>query len=168
MPAPTRRSKAERAMYYEDHTLPRSADNVKTVIQLVPPQRIQDKPEALDAWNYICNDLASRELLSPSYIMDITLLVDNMVQYEELRQLLEDSGPIVPVMDKTGTQVTRYVENPAFSMVKRVEAVVMKLCEKFGLNPRDAVYVTNPDIKTQQAIEAKASGNGQKGITYFQ
>ncbi len=166
MPAPTRRSKAERALYYEDHTLPRSADNVQKVVKLDAPQRIQDHPEKLDAWNYICNDLASRQLLSPSYIMDITLLVDNMVQYEELRQTLEDTGPITPVMDKTGEKVVKYVENPLFSMVKRVEAVVMKLCEKFGLNPRDAVYVANPDIKTQ-AIDSTAS-DPKKGITYFQ
>ena len=168
MPAPTRRSKAERAMYYEDHTLPRSADNITTVVSLSPPDRIKDHPEKLDAWNYICNDLALRQILSPSYIMEITLLVDNIVLYEELRLTLEQSGPLVPVMDKTGDNVVKYVANPVFDMVKRTEAIMMKLCEKFGLNPRDAVYVTNPDIKTQQAIEAKATGNGQKGITYFQ
>jgi len=166
MPAPTRRSKAEREMFAEDHTRPRTADNIVQTISLTPPDRIIDNPLKLDTWNYICNDLAARSLLSSSYIMPITMLVDNIVSYNEYIAMLEASGPVAPVMDKTGEHIVRYVENPLFSIVKRTEAIIIKLCEKFGLDPRDSVYVTNPDIKTQ-AIEAQATDSKRKGINYF-
>lgn len=167
MPAPTRRSKAERAMFAEDHTLPRTADNIINVVSLTPPERIADNPSKLDTWNYLCNDLASRQLLSTSYIMPITMLVDSIFQYNEYVVVLEDSGPVTPVMDKSGENVVRYEANPLFSIVARLHAQILKLCEKFGLDPRDAVYVTNPDIKQQQAIEAQSTDAKRKGINYF-
>jgi hypothetical protein len=68
-------------------------------------------------------------------------------------------------MDKTGENVVRYEANPLFNIVAKLHAQIIKLCEKFGLDPRDAVYVTNPDIKTQ-AIEAQATEK-RKGINYF-
>ena len=165
MPAPTRRSKAERAMFAEDHTRPRTADNIINVVSLTPPERIADNPSKLDTWNYICNDLASRELLSTSYIMPITMLVDSVFQYNEYVVVLEQSGPITPIMDKTGDNIVRYEANPLFSIVARLHAQILKLCEKFGLDPRDAVYVTNPDVLTKQVLEDKSPKT--KGITYF-
>ena len=162
----TKRSKAERELYREDHTLPRVSDTIK-IVTLDPPQRIKDHPLKLDCWNYLCNDLAGRQLLSPSYIMSMTILVDNIINYNEYLEMLEGSGPLIPIMDKRGENVVRYVENPLFKMIKQIESIINKLCEKFGLNPRDSVYTTNPDIKTQAAIEAKPA-NDRKNITYFQ
>ena len=164
MPAPTKRSKSEREMYANDHTLPRESDVTK-VLTLPPPQRIQEHELKLEAWNYICADLASRQILSPSYLMSITILVDNIINYNEYLEILETTGALVPVFGRNGASITKYVENPVFKMVKDTEKVIIKLCEKFGLNPRDAVYVTNPDIKTK-AIEAQAT-DPRKGITYF-
>lgn len=166
MPAPTRRSKAEREMFAEDHTRPRTADNIINVVSLTPPQRIADNPLKLDIWNYICNDLASRQLLSTSYMMPITMFVDSVYQYNEYVEVLEQSGPVTPVMDKTGENVVRYEANPLFSVVARLHAQIVKLSEKFGLDPRDAVYVTNPDIK-EKAIEAQSTDTKRKGINYF-
>lgn len=163
MPAPTKRSKAERDMYYEDKTLPRTNDNLK-VVKLDPPDRIRDHSEKLDCWNYICNDLAGRQLLSPSYLMSITIFVDNVIAYNEYLTALENSGPLVPTFNKQG-EVIAYKENPLFNMIKRIEVILNKLCEKFGLNPRDAVYTTNPDLKTK-AIEAQQEPDRKK-ITYF-
>jgi hypothetical protein len=166
VPAPTRRSADERAMYAEDHTLPRVSDT-KKVIRLDPPDRIKDHPQKLDCWNFVCNDLAFRELLSPSYIFPITMLVDNIVAYNEYLEMLEGSGPLVPRMDRTGEKVVEYVKNPLFDMVKKLEVHINKQCEKFGLNPRDAIYVTNPDIKSKP-IEVQSSGDGKNGmILYF-
>ncbi len=165
MAPPTRRSAAERAMYYEDNTKVRN-QNTKKVVHIDPPDRIKDHPEKLDCWNYICTDLAGRQLLSPSYIMSITILVDNIVNYNLMLATLEDSGPLIPMLSKDGNQITGYKENPLFSMVKRTEKIINTMCEKFGLNPRDAVYTTNPDIKTQQTLEAPKS-DSKKNITYF-
>jgi len=151
-------------MYAEDHTKSRASD-AKLVVKLIAPQRIQDCPAKLDAWNHICNDLASRQILSPSYIFSVTMLVDNVVSYNELLQALEDSGPVIPVMNKEGTEVVKYDKNPLFDMVKRTEVSIMKLCEKFGMNPRDAIWVTNPDLKTQP-IETQAVTD-RKAIKYF-
>lgn len=150
-------------MYYEDKTLPRTSDAVK-VLTLPPPERIQDNAIKLDLWNYVCADLASREILSPSYVVSITILVDNICNYNEYLKILEDTGALVPVFSKDGETVVKYEPNPVFAMVKNIEKVIIKLCEKFGLNPRDAVYVTNPDIKTR-TIESKS--DNRKGITYF-
>ena len=165
MPAPTRRSKAERDLYKKDNTLPRTPTNIATTIKIEPPERIAEIPEKLQAWNYITGDLASRQLLSTSYIIDITMLVDNLYDYEFYRKTLEDSGPLVPIISKDGESVIRYEKNPLFDMVKNTEKIVMKLCEKFGLNPRDAVYVTNPDIKTQP-IEV-SDKTERKKVEYF-
>jgi hypothetical protein len=165
MSPPTRRSKAEREMYDDDHTLPRTSDAVQ-VITLDPPERIQDNPLKLEVWNYLCNDLASREILSPSYIMPITVLVNNIVQYNEYQIILEQTGPLAPVFAKDGESIVKYVPNPIFDMIKSIEKIIIKLCEKFGLNPRDAIYVTNPDIKTRKAIETTAT-EPRKNITYF-
>lgn len=168
MSPPTRRSKAEREAFCpRDGTIPKVSDNQK-VVSLDPPDRIKDHPDKLDCWNYICTDLAGRQLLSPSYIMEITILVDNIVAYNEYVVMLESSGPLIPMLSKDGNEITGYKENPLFGIVKRTEAAIFKLCEKFGLNPRDAVYTTNPDIKTQQVLEAKVSGPQQNKITYFQ
>jgi len=164
MPAPTRRSKSEREMYYEDHTLPRVSDSVK-VLTLDPPPRIADNELKLEVWNYICADLASREILSPSYIMSIAILTDNIVNYNEYLEILESTGALVPKFAKDGESIVCYEPNPIFAMVKAIEKVIIKMCEKFGLNPRDAIYVTNPDIKTK-AIETSASQPKNK-ITYF-
>jgi len=113
------------------------------------------------------NDLAGREILSPSYFMSITILVDNIYTYNEYLVMLEGSGPLVPVMDKTGENVVNYKENPLFNMIKKCEVIINKMCEKFGLNPRDAVYVTNPDIQTKQVLESQPAIDRKK-ITYFQ
>lgn len=164
MPAPTRRSKKERELYPHDNTRSRVTDN-ETVIKLEPPPRIADHPEKLDCWNYICNDLASRQVLSPSYIMPITMLVDNIVMYNEIVQALEESGLTIPILSKDGNAIVGYKENHLFGMKIRTEAAINKQCEKFGLNPRDAVFTTNPDIKTKP-IEALGSEK-PKGITYF-
>jgi hypothetical protein len=166
MPAPTRRSKTERDLYPHDNTVSR-VNNNKKVVKLDPPDRIQDNSVKLDCWNYICNDLAEREILSPSYFMPITILVDNIFTYNEYLVMLEGSGPLIPVMTKDGSEVQHYKENPLFNMIKKCELIINKMCEKFGLNPRDAVYVTNPDIKTQQVLEAKQTPD-RKAITYFQ
>jgi len=151
-------------MYSHDHTLSRVSDSQK-VVSLDPPDRIKDDPKKLDCWNYLCNDLAGRQLLSPSYFQSIVILVDNIAAYNEYVPMLEGSGPLIPMFGKDGESIVGYKENPLFSMIKRTEIIINKLCEKFGLNPRDAVYTTNPDIKTQ-AIEAQAQ-NRPKGITYF-
>ena len=160
----TKRSAEERAMYSHDHTISRKSDNEK-VVKLEPPDRIKDNPEKLDCWNYLCNDLAGRQLLSPSYFQSLVILVDNIVAYNEYVPMLEGSGPLIPMLGKDGDTVTGYKENPLFSMIKRTEVIINKMCEKFGLNPRDAVYTTNPDVKTE-AIVAQTQ-NKPKGITYF-
>jgi len=166
MATATKRSHAERALYIKDTTVPKITNTVK-VVHLEPPQHIKDNPTKLDWWNYLCTDLAGRQILSPSYIMPLIMLVDNIHDYHEYRVLLEGSGPLIPVMSKDGQSITRYVENPLAQMVKRIEAFIHRLCEKFGFNPRDAVYVTNPDILTKQTIEAPTT-NDTKKITYFQ
>ena len=163
----TRRSKAERdAFCPRDATKPKISDNIKTV-SLDPPNRIADNPDKLDCWRYLCNDLAGRQLLSPSYIAPLVILVDNIVAYNEYVPMLESTGPLIPMFAKDGESITGYKENPLFSMIKRTEAIINKLCEKFGLNPRDAVFTTNPDLKTI-AVEAKVSSPHQGKITYFQ
>ena len=93
------------------------------------------------------------------------MLVDSIFQYNEYVVVLEQSGPVTPIMDKTGENIVRYEANPLFSIVAKLHSQILKLCEKFGLNPRDAVYVTNPDIK-EKAIEAQSSEK-RKGINYF-
>jgi hypothetical protein len=97
--------------------------------------------------------------------MPITILVDNIINYNEYLVALEESGPLVPIFSRDGSTIRDYKENPLFSMVKRIETIINKQCEKFGLNPRDAIYVTNPDIKTQ-LLEAKQTSD-KKNITYF-
>lgn len=164
MPGPTKRSAEERGMYYTDRSLPRTNDNIK-VTKLEPPDRFRDHPEKLDCWNFLCTDLAGRQLLSPSYFQSLVILVDNIAAYNEYVPMLEGSGPLIPMLAKDGASITGYKENPLFSIVKRTEQAINKMCEKFGLNPRDAVYTTNPDIKTQ-AIEAQVQAK-TKGITYF-
>lgn len=164
MPAATKRSAAARSMYPCDHTIPRVSDNTK-VVKLDPPPRIQEDERKLDAWNYICTDLASRQLLSPSYIMPITMLVDNIILYNELVVQLAEIGNLIPTLSKDGTAIVAYKENPLFSMTIRIMAAINKQCEKFGLNPRDSVYTTNPDLKTVVA-EEKAQAL-IKGPVYF-
>ena len=160
----TKRSAEERAMYSHDHTISRVSDTNK-VVSLDPPDRIKDDPAKLDCWNYLCNDLAGRQLLSPSYYQSIVILVDNIAAYNEYVPMLEGSGPLIPMFGKDGESIVGYKENPLFSMIKRTEIIINKMCEKFGLNPRDSIYVTNPDIKTKQILEDKSPK--VKGITYF-
>jgi len=163
----TKRSKAERALYPHDNTKSRETDNVK-VLSLEPPDRIKDHPVKLNYWNFICADLASRQLLSPGYHESIVILVDNITNYEEYIVMLEETGALVPVFDsRTGEKIVGYKENPLFSMVKQLEKMINKLCENFGLNPKHATYTANPDIK-EKAIEHKPSESSRKGITYFQ
>jgi phage terminase small subunit len=147
----------------------KETDTIKTN-RIDPPARIANREDTLEIWNYLCDDLASRDLLSTSYIIPITLLTDNLVTYHELKASYDDSGPLIPILSKDdGETIVSYKENPLFSMLKRTELIIMKLCEKFGLNPRDAVYVTNPDIKMGQAEKGKLTKNepDKKGIVYF-
>jgi len=166
MPAPTKRSAKERALYPHDNTMSRKTDNTK-VLHLEPPESIKHIPDKLNMWNYLCTDLASRELLSPSYMIPLTMLVDNIFDYHEYKVMLDGSGPLVPIMAKDGESVVKYVANPLFMMVKQIESRIHKLCEKFGLTPRDAIYTTNPDIKEKQVLEAQKVPD-RKAITYFQ
>lgn len=164
MPAPTTRSQQERALYDRDGVLKRNLGTEK-VVSLDPPDRIKEHPEKLDCWNYICTDLAGRQLLSPSYIMSIVILVDNIVAYNEYVVALDSSGPIVPMIDIKG-EIRGYKENPLFTIVKQTEKMIITMCEKFGLNPRDAVYTANPDLKTK-TIESVPSAPSCNKITYF-
>lgn len=161
---PMHRSFAERQLYNRKNATERNA-NTTIVLTLEPPDRIKDNPDKLVVWNYLCNDLAARQLLSTSYFVQLTVLCDNIVEYDSLLKTYEESGPLIPLFGKDGESIVGYRQNPLFHMIKSVEKSILKGCEKFGLNPKDAVYTSNPDIKAR--LTTPAEDNGKKKITYF-
>jgi hypothetical protein len=162
MSRPTRKSIEERKIFGR-------ADRAETTTPIVSvkalpiPESI-DTPEKEKLWVFLTSDLAKRGLLAESYTWSIEMLINNKFLLDQYRANLEETGPLMPTFSRDGNTITGYIENPIFSMLKRVESTVIKLMEKLGLTPRDIVYLNNPDAKIQ--IEGVVSEERKK-VSYF-
>lgn len=161
MPKPSKKSFDERRITdrHKDRSTPIIPD-VTHVSSLPIPTSI-DTQDKQDLWAYITKDLASRKILSETYLLSIEMLVDNVIRLKEYRTQLDDLGPMIPVFDKDGERILNYKANPMFDMVMTLENRITKLCEKFGLTPRDVIYLKNPDVTTK-VIETTTEDSKKK------
>jgi phage terminase small subunit len=164
MPRPHRKSLEERAIFGRADRAIAVQPNAIKVDSIPVPQQIEENPEKLRLWVFLVEDLAKRKLLSNSYIQIVEMLVNNVYLYNEYLPMLEDAGPLAPKYGKDGETVIGYEKNPIFDMVKRIETTMLKLMEKLGLTPRDAIYLSNPDA--QAPIDAVIEQERSK-ISYF-
>jgi|JI9StandDraft_1071089.scaffolds.fasta_scaffold49636_4 hypothetical protein len=137
---------------------------VKQTVRLedIPiPHLIATDEGKLSLWNFICADLANRQLLNISYVMLIEMLIHDIAMYQTLLPQLEDEGTTYSTIDKHGNEIKR--PNPMFTQVHLLKSSILQKLVSLGMTPRDIIYVTNPAATSQ--IEAVA--REKKGITYF-
>lgn len=125
------------------------------------PHLIASDEGKLSLWNFICTDLANRQLLSVHYVMLIELLIHDIAMYQTLLPQLESEGTVYSTFDKHGNEIKR--PHPMFTQVHLLKASILQKLVALGMTPRDIVYVTNPAATSQ--IEAVA--DEKKRITYF-
>lgn len=165
MSRPTKRSFADKELLERKSRAEPSTFDVITAKSITLPSSV-NTPEKEALWSFITSDLASRKILSETYLFSIEMLIDCVDRLRTYRIMLDETGPLIPVMSKDGEKVVDYKQNPMFAMVMQLETRVTKLCEKFGLTPRDVIYLKNPDVMTK-VIETKAESPTEKKEEYF-
>ena len=147
------------------NSLPAKApDDAGKVARLDPPATLAGDEKKVKLWNFVCADMANRDMLSSTYTFVIRELVETVALLDTYRPMLEEAGPLEPIYNKDGTFVGNKA-NPLFLMVDKLQNKLLQLVTKLGMTPRDIYYLTNPEATLTQPIEAVI--HERSTITYF-
>lgn len=128
------------------------------------PPRIESDPDRKALWNFVCSDMANRNLLSPTYALTISETVETACLIKECRDVLDKEGLVVPMYSKTGALMgTR--QHPLTSVLASQQRNLLKLIQMLGMSPRDIHYLVNPDATPNQVIEGQV--RELQKIVYF-
>lgn len=172
MPNPRRRTSEEQSIFGahgESITPAKIWDSYdltchKDVAKMPVPAEIAEDKKKMALWNFLCSDLANRNLLTPTYLFTIRETVNTVALLDAYREQLEAEGPLVEAFGQKGQSLGQKM-NPLFSAVNKLQALLLQYIAKLGLSPRDIHYLSNPDASPTEPIEAVVSEN--KRITYF-
>lgn len=129
----------------------------------VPP-RIESDPDRMALWNFICSDMANRQILSPTYALTISETVETVCLIKECRNTIDEEGMTQPIFSKNGSPMgTR--QHPLFAVLSSQQRNLYKLIQMLGMSPRDIHYLVNPDATPTTVIDGQVK-EIQK-IVYF-
>ena len=156
------KTKEELALFGRKPQQPPVSAVPSVAVEDIPvPHLIASDEGKMSLWNFICQDLANRQLLNVSYVLLIEMLVHDIAMFQTLLPQLEDEGTVYSTFDKMGNEIKR--PNPMFTQVHLLKASILQKLVSLGMTPRDIVYVTNPAATSQ--IEAVATE--KKRMNYF-
>jgi hypothetical protein len=128
------------------------------------PPRIDSDPEKKALWNFICTDMANRQLLSPTYVLTIAEAVEIAALIKSCRDTMDREGLTQPRYSKTG-QLVGMVAHPLAAVLASQQRNLLKIIQMLGMSPRDIHYLVNPDASPNIVIEGQVQ-ELQK-IVYF-
>ena len=134
----------------------------KVTIESIPvPELIASNEEKLAIWNFICLDLNRRDLLSPTYITLIEMLVHDIVMYKYLIRQLENADTTYETTTGTGEMIIR--QNPIFAQYLKIQQSMHAKLQALGMTPRDIIYTANPAATSQIEVISEE----RKKLNYF-
>jgi phage terminase small subunit len=151
-------------LYFTPEAEPEVTTELCTAADIAVPARIQSDPQKHQLWKYLVADLEHRRILSPTY----TLLVSELVEVTSLmlkcRSEMDEHGEMIDIFNDEGQWIGQR-PSPWFTMLHKQQAIQIKLFEKLGLTPRDITFLVTPDASPIEAIRQITSE--AKEITYF-
>ena len=163
MSRPKRHTALER-FYFSGIPLPETNTELCTADTMPVPGRIADDPMKLELWKFICADMQNRRCLSTTYLLLITELVEVLAMIHECREKISENGMVTTLFDDEGN-FRGEAESPYVKILARQQPMLIKILEKLGMNPRDIIYLVNPEATSKTPIEAHVQD--LKSITYF-
>jgi hypothetical protein len=157
-----------------------TADGTCTISQIPIPERIARDKQMMQLWTFILADFEKRRVLSPSYAILISELVEVTCLMHKCRQEIDKAaresddgnGELIMIYD-TDRDGNKYLvgvsPSPWLKILNTQQTIQLKLMEKLGMTPRDIVFIIAPEGSIPVAGERFEDDRpeGMRGITYF-
>lgn len=128
------------------------------------PARIADDTVKKQLWDFIVADMEHRRVLSPTYTLLISELVETVVLIHKCREQLDKEGETIDIFNEKGSFMGQRL-SPWFTIVSKQQPILIKLLEKIGMSPRDITFLVSPDaVPTENIQQINAEC---REITYF-
>ena len=96
-------------------------------LDFTPPRNASDFKKY---WNIFLEDIRHRENLKPSHLLQMKILCDLCVEYEDIRANLELTGQTYESVGRNGRQIKM---KPEVSQKDRIVADIRAYCKALGL-----------------------------------
>ena len=118
----------------------------------IVPAIVADVPEKLALWRFLVADLRDRNLWSPTYTVTVTEMVNCAHRLSQITAKVDEEGITVPRYNSKGAPMGE-MKHPLLSEEGVLRDKLMKFVEKFGMSPRDIVFLTQTDAVEYGQVE---------------
>ena len=128
------------------------------------PARIANDTMKKQLWDFIVADMEHRRVLSPTYVLLISELVETTALIHKSRERMDAEGETIDTFNEEGTFMGTRL-SPWFTIVSKQQPILIKLLEKIGMSPRDITFLISPDaVPSENITQINAEC---REITYF-
>lgn len=157
-------SKKPKTLYFVPTNDPEPQELIITEGKPPVPARIASDPAKLQLWKFVTEELERRNMLAKSHTLVISEFIEVVLLMTKCREELDANGEMVDIFGEDGQWLGQRT-SPWFTMLNKQQPVFLKLVEKLGISPRDAMLIATPDASPIEAIRQITSE--AKEITYF-
>jgi hypothetical protein len=115
-------------------------------------------------WTFLVEDLKARNLWSTTYLITAEEFIHCLYDLHEMRAQVEKEGKTVDKVDRHGNVIGQ-VAHPLLGAVKGWRKDLQEFISKFGMSPKDIVFLSQTDPSAQQVIDVVSSE--RKKVNYF-
>lgn len=128
------------------------------------PASIVGHPQKEALWTFLIEDLKARNLWSTTYLITAEEFIHCLWDLHDMRAQIERDGKMVDKVDARGNVIGKTI-HPLMGAVKGWRKDLQEFISKFGLSPKDIVFLSQTDPSADQVIDVVTTD--KKRIVYF-